>query len=74
MPFISDQSGRFATSYESDCVSVQKMKKEYNITDNYSYRIFLQQNASKLMEIERKKLSDKLALRKCNCASCLLTQ
>lgn len=76
MVFISDSSGRFATSYLSSCVMNNNLKKEYNINNNYQYRLYLQRNAKQILENQRKGLLQNNNINeKCgHCRDCLLTK
>lgn len=47
-PGMSD--GRAFTDYRSNCMMNTKIQTENNINNDASYRSFLQQNATKIME------------------------
>lgn len=71
MVFVSDSSGRFATSYIPQCVLNEKLKKEASVKDNYSYRQYLQKNADKLMKLNRDNAIN-ITSPCCDCQRCLL--
>ena len=64
-----DESGRAFTSYKPNCEVNRGIKEAYNLQNNYSYRMFLQRNASKLMQQDREYSKRKNQLT-CNCPSC----
>lgn len=75
MVFVSDSSGRFATSYVPECVTNEQIKKSLGIKDNYDYRMYLQRNGDKIAENndnEAKKQSVIELGSSCDCAKCLL--
>lgn len=75
MVFVSDSSGRFATSYVPECVTNEQLKKSLGIKDNYDYRMYLQRNGDKIAENndnEAKKQSVIELGSSCDCAKCLL--
>jgi len=73
MVFVSDASGRFITSYVPECLVNESMKKQAGITDNYNYKLYLQRNAVKIMEANRKQLSVELPKSTCTgCKNCTL--
>ena len=45
--------GRHFTDYRPNCFVNNLIQSQNNITDSYKYRMFLQENASKLMELNR---------------------
>jgi hypothetical protein len=47
-PILSD--GRTFTDYTQNSIRQEKLKKEYGIPDNQTYRDFLTKNADRLME------------------------
>lgn len=67
MVFVSDSSGRFATSYISACIVNENIKNDANIKNNYNYRLYLQRNAKKLIESDRKQLPNIVT----NCDNCI---
>ena len=71
MVFVSDSSGRFATSYIPQCVLNENIKKEASITGNYNYRQYLQKNADKIMKSNREKAIN-ITSPCCDCQRCLL--
>ncbi len=71
MVFVSDGSGRFATSYIPQCLLNEKIKQKAGIKDNYNYKLFLQRNAEKLMEEDRKSTVT-ITTKCCDCDKCLL--
>lgn len=68
MVFTSDQSGRAFTDYTPSCVLNNKIKKEANVSDNYSYRMYIQRNADKIMQADRSKASQVSIM--CSCLKC----
>lgn len=70
MVFVSDSSGRFATSYIPSCVENAYIKKELGIEDDYEYRMYLQRNGDKV----REKLKNRFTYEKpiCDCPRCVL--
>jgi len=71
MVFVSDSSGRFATSYVPNCVLEEKLKKKTGIKDDYEYRMYLQRNGDKIikkMSKNTKEYSDLI----CDCPRCHL--
>lgn len=56
--FLAD--GRAYTNYNSNCLTNRNLMPEKEMTGN-EYRQYLQKNAKKLMEIERKQAIDKFA-------------
>jgi hypothetical protein len=47
------------TDYTPACAIDAKIMKDNNITDPNEYRMFLQRNATKIMEIQRKNIQKK---------------
>ena len=45
--------GRHFTDYRPNCFVNNLIQSQNSITDSYKYRMFLQENASKLMELNR---------------------
>lgn len=75
MVFVSDSSGRFATSYVPECVVNEQIKNKAGIKDNYAYRMYLQRNGTDLAQIndeEAKKQSIIDLGSSCDCAKCIL--
>ncbi len=75
MVFVSDSSGRFATSYIPECVMNEKIKNSVGIKDNYAYRMYLQRNGAELAQnndVEAKKQSIIDLGSNCDCAKCIL--
>lgn len=76
MVFVSDSSGRFATSYVPECVANEKIKESLGIKDNYAYRMYLQRNGDKIAENNEDKANKESSIvlgSSCNdCAKCLL--
>lgn len=70
MTFVSDSSGRFATSYVPECVVNEQIKAKAGIKNNYAYRMYLQRNAEKMIK-EPKPANIQIA-GGCDCAKCLL--
>jgi hypothetical protein len=60
MIFKSSSDGRIFTDYNSNCVINNQIMKDNKITSQYEYRKFLQENAEKLMEIDRKNAESSL--------------
>lgn len=71
MVFVSDSSGRFTTSYMPQCVVNEHLKQEVGIKDNYSYRMYLQRNADKIMAFNKKNMGG-ITTKCCDCARCML--
>ena len=61
--------GRAFTDYMPNCEMNQDIKNMYGIKTDYQYRMFLQRNATKLMQNDREYtfLKNKL---ECTCPSC----
>ncbi len=75
MVFVSDSSGRFATSYVPECVTNEKIKNNAGIKDNYAYRMYLQKNGLNLAknnDTEAHKQSIIDLGSNCDCAKCIL--
>lgn len=75
MVFVSDSSGRFATSYVPECVTNEKIKKSAGIKDNYAYRMYLQRNGAELEKNNEDKANKQSSIdlgSSCDCAKCLL--
>jgi len=66
MVFVRDQSGRSFVDYRGSCVLNQELMKLGGATDSYSYKMFIQRNASKLIDLNREKAS-KVGFKKCSC-------
>lgn len=66
--FVS-ADGRAFTSYYPSCQVNKDIQQQHGITNSYDYRMFLQRNATTLMNQDRE-----FALKKnnltCNCPSC----
>lgn len=60
MIFKSSSDGRIFTDYNSNCVINKQIMKDNKITSQYEYRKFLQENAEKLMDIDRKNAESSL--------------
>ena len=71
MVFLTDSSGRSFTDYTPTCVAEDQIKKQAGITDNYSYRLYLQRNADKLM-LDNANNSQKITTDCEKCEKCLL--
>lgn len=67
--FVS-ADGRAFTSFQPNCELNRGLKEAYNIQNNYTYRLFLQRNASKLMQQDRSYAYRKNKLT-CACPSCV---
>lgn len=61
---------RAFTSWKPNCEINRGLKEAYNIQNNYTYRMFLQRNAAKLMQQDRSYAYQKNKLT-CNCYSCV---
>lgn len=70
MVFVSMSDGRFTTSYMPQCVVNEYLKKEAGTRDNYSYRMFLQRNANKVMGFNAKNAQAVKPV--CDCPRCVL--
>jgi hypothetical protein len=68
MVFANDASGRSFTDYTPSCVLNDKIKKQAGISDNYSYKLYIQRNADKLMQADRSKASQVSIM--CSCLKC----
>jgi hypothetical protein len=66
MVFINDASGRAHTDFRASCIVNQELMKLGNATDAYQYKMFIQRNASKIMELDRQR-SQKVGFKKCTC-------
>lgn len=62
--------GRFGTSYVPECIINEQLKEKAGITDNYSYRLYLQKNAKKIMEYNAKNVQSSSKI--CDCPRCVL--
>lgn len=54
MIFKSTSDASNFTEYNSSCLVNKKIMKDNKITSQYEYRKFLQQNAEKIIEINKK--------------------
>lgn len=66
MVFVRDQSGRSFTDFRASCVLNQELMKLGGATDSYQYKMFIQRNASKIMEADRAR-SSTVGFKKCSC-------
>lgn len=54
MIYKSTSDASILTEYHSSCLVNKQIMKDNNIKSQYEYRKFLQENAEKIMEINRK--------------------
>ena len=47
--------GRFITDYTKNSIREQELRKHYKLCTSYDYKMFLQQNATKILNNEYKK-------------------
>lgn len=67
MPKYIMSDGRVFTSYAPNCAVNQFIQQKYKVQDSHMYRLFLQQNAEKIM----KELQDCSVTQKCDiCPIC----
>lgn len=66
MVFINDASGRAFTDFRPSCTLNQELMKLGSASDSYSYKMFIQRNASKIIEADRTRAS-KVGFKKCTC-------
>ena len=57
------EDGRHSTNYTNPRVFNERIRQVNNIGSSHEYRLFLQKNASKIMDNERKYINDNF---KCN--------
>jgi hypothetical protein len=66
--FVGCQENRQLTNWLPNCDMENKIKRAANISDDYTYRLFLQKNASKIMTDNTRYL---LGMNKlCMCPKC----
>lgn len=58
MVFFSDASGRSFTNYSPRCDTDEEIKKKIGVTDNYSYKLYIQRYGDKILDEERKRSLD----------------
>lgn len=65
--------GKFATDYRTSCERNQELQKLSGAKNPYEHRMFLQRNATKLMELERAKFMHQNQ-HNCTCPNCNLIE
>jgi len=70
MVFVSDSSGRFATSYIPSCIENENIKKSLNIEDDYDYRMYLQRHGDKVKKQMKNRFTEDKPI--CDCPRCAL--
>ena len=70
MVFYTNSDGRAFTEYRSFSQIDNQIKSSNNISNNYEYKQFLQQNAEKLMQVDRVSSSKKNDVPRCDCTKC----
>lgn len=67
--FIQQNDPRVFTNWNPSSDIDEEIKQKNKITDTYSYRLYLQRNAEKLMKEERDKIEINKVL--CDCPKCI---
>lgn len=71
MVFYTNSDGRAFTEYTSFCQIENKVKSINKIGNNYDYKLFLQRNASKLMQENTVMAIKQNDQPKCDCKKCV---